>query len=272
MPSDRLRQIVISIWAVGAWSLSCPTALLAVDPSPAAVAVWIKGQIDNERLVVEFYDPAKPPKKYPGWTDFEFRVVYEYDYRFTLPPKRNQKVGAIEIRPKFSRIDVPVKNRTLLPNTLEGDTWYMAPLAKHELEHVSVGLHPRLVLLTRRLIEKIEVIEVPAVPIAEVTPEWIGQHVDEAVTVRKDAIQTLVTRINSKIDSVTKHGSLAYPDWDLFLEGLYLKENLDELKFPYLTEVLDLFESPNYKNARFAIPEPRDKALPLKSGKSVSMP
>lgn len=272
MPSDRLRQIVMSIWAVGTWCLSCPTALLAVDPSPTAVAAWIKGQIDNDRLVVEFYDPAKPPKKYPGWTDFEFRVVYEYDYRFTMPQKRKQKASSIEIRPKFNRIDVPVKNRTLLPNSLEGELWYVAPLAKHELEHVCVGLHPRLVLLTRHLIEKLEVIEVPVVPIAEVTPEWIGQHVDEAVTLRKDAIQMLVTRINSKIDSVTKHGSLPYPDWDLFLEGLYLKENLDELKFPYLPEVLDLIESPDYKNSRFSIPEPRDKALPLKSGNSISMP
>jgi hypothetical protein len=48
-----------------------------------------------------------------------------------------------------------------------------------------------------------------------------------------------------------------------------MKENLDEFKFPYLSEVLDLIESPDYKKARFAIPEPDDRERPSTSDKST---
>ncbi|MDB5344912.1 MAG: hypothetical protein JWP89_3289 [Schlesneria sp.] len=263
------RLIAGFLFAAASLCLSWPLPTQADEPSPAAVAAWIKTQIKDERLKVEFYDPLKPPKRFPGWTDFEFRVIYEYDYRFAMHTKKKQKIGVIEIRPKFTRVDMPVTNRTLLPNSLEGETWYQSALAKHELEHIRVGLHPRLVLLTRHLVEKIEVIEVPAASLSEVTREWIAKHVDEAVAIRKDAVQAFVTRINAKIDSVTRHGATPYPDLDLFLDSLYLKENLDEFKFPYLSEVLDLIESPDYKKARIAIPEPGDKSGPVKSGKST---
>ncbi len=269
MQPDCRRLIAGFLFAAVSLCLSSPRPTPADEPSQAAVAAWIKAQIKDERLKVEFYDPAKPPRRFPGWTDFEFRVIYEYNYRFAMHTKKKQKIGVIEIKPKFTRVDVPVTNRTLLPNSLAGETWYQAPLAKHELEHIRVGLHPRLVLLTRHLVEKIEVIEVPAESLSEVTREWVAKHVDEAVAIRKDAIQAFVTRINAKIDSVTRHGATPYPDWDLFLDGLYLKENLDEFKFPYLSEVLDLIESPDYKKARFAIPEPDDRERPSKSGKST---
>lgn len=278
MQYDRVVLIVASVWAFTSWCFCCPAHSVADESLKVDIAAWVKGQIENGQLVVEFYDPAKPPRKFPGWTDFEFRVVYRYDYEYTplpaTPPKKKlpQKKGTIEIRPSFTRIDVPVKSRTLLPNSLDAENWYLASLGKHELEHVFVGAHPRLAMLTRRLIERIQVIEVPDVPAAEITAEWIGHHVDEAVTTRKDAIQTLVTRINAKIDNVTQHGSQAFPDWEKFLEELYLKENLDELKFPYLPEVLDLIESPDYKNARLAIHGQREKALPGRVSKSVEKP
>jgi hypothetical protein len=262
MQPEYRRLIASFLCAVASLRLSWPLPTHADEPSPAAVAVWIKTQIKDERLKVEFYDPLKPPKKFPGWTDFEFRVIYEYEYRFAMHTKKKQKIGVIEIKPKFTRVDIPVTNRTLLPNSLAGETWYQAPLAKHELEHIRVGLHPRLVLLTRHLVEKIEVIEVPAESLT-------AKHVDEAVAIRKDAIQAFVTRIKAKIDSVTRHGATPYPDWDLFLDGLYMKENLDEFKFPYLSEVLDLIESPDYKKARFAIPEPDDRERPSTSDKST---
>ncbi|HEY4258855.1 MAG TPA: hypothetical protein VGM98_01790 [Schlesneria sp.] len=269
MQPDYRRLIAGFLYAAVSLSLFWPRPMHADEPSQAALSAWIKTQIKDERLKVEFYDPTKPPKRFPGWTDFEFRVIYEYDYRYAMHTKKKQKIGVVEIKPKFSRVDVPVTNRTLLPNSLEGETWYRAPLAKHELEHIRVGLHPRLVLLTRHLVEKIEVIEVPAASLAEVTRDWIAKHVDDAVSLRKDAIQAFVARINAKIDSVTRHGATPYPDWDAFLDSLYLKENLDEFKFPYLSEVLDLIESPDYKKARIAIPDPDDKSGPVKTGKSA---
>lgn len=246
--------------------------LHAAEPSQSAMANWVKKQMDDDRLTVEFYDPTKPPKRFPGWTDFEFRVLYRYDYQYAARGKRKDKPSVVEIKPKFTQVDIPVKNRTLLPNSLEGPTWFEKPLAKHELEHIKVGLHPRLTLLTRRLVEKLTVIEVPDATLVDVTPEWVAKRVDEAVDLRKDAIQTLVTKINAKIDQVTRHGSVSYPEWDAFLDSLYLKENLDEMKFPYLSEVLDIIESREYKMAQFAIPEPDEKALPAKKADAPKLP
>lgn len=239
----------------------CPCALClsaARADEKAVVEAWVKRQIADERLSVTFYDPAKPPKPFPGWTDFEFRLEYNYEYDYDVV--RKGKRQSVVISPKFTQIDVPTRNLVQLPNTINPDRWHESPLGQHELEHVRVGVHPRLKLLGRHLVRKITRLEEPggaAGSTFNVTPEMVANRIDRAITLRRDAIQNLVTRINQKIDKETRHGSAPFPELDQFLERLYLKECLDEYKFEFLPDVLDLIDSREYQRAKLELNDPR---------------
>ena len=228
----------------------------ADDPSTITVKAWVKEQIDNRRLKVEFYDPAKPPQPYPGWTEFEFRMEYRCDYQLEQPrKKRKGEFGnPTAILPTFTRIDVPITHRMQLPKGLESDRWYEAVLARHELDHVRVGLHPRLVMLGKHLVKKVARIPI-SVERKEVTKEWISDKINAEIAPRRDAFKALVMGINRKIDTLTNHGAIPLQNREEFLAGLYLKENLDDMKFPYLTEVLDLIETREYRQAQVQIRE-----------------
>ncbi len=260
------RRLVFAMLSSVAVLLNGGTALrlCADEPSAAAVGAWVKEQIADGRLTVEFYDPAKPPKPFPGWTDFEFRLEYRYDYQVEFPQpkskdKNKKKVvvrpGAAVIVPTYTKIDVPIKHRMLLPKYLESDRWYEKGLAKHELEHVRVGLHPRLVLLGKHLVKKLGRIEGMVDAPADANREWVEKRMTAELALRRDAIQALVAAINRKIDTVTNHGVVLLPNHDEFFANLYLKENLDEMKFAYLPEVLDLVGSRDYQQAKLVIRE-----------------
>lgn len=226
--------------------------LLAEEPTSADLAAWVKQQISDGRMSVKFSDTTNTPRRYPGWTDFEFRLEYQYEYHVDVSPKKAFKVPVI-VQPKFTKVKVPITHRILLPKRLEAEIWYDAPLGRHELDHVRVGTQPRLKMLSKHLLEKLTRIEATVDRPLEVTADWVKRHIDDAVAHRRDAIQALVGAINRKIDSDTQHGALPLPDRDEFFAGLFLKENLDEMKFPYLPEVLDLIGTREYQEARLQI-------------------
>jgi len=235
-------------------------------PSPAAIGAWVQSQVDDGRLTVNFYDRSKPPKQFPGWTDFEFRLEYTYDYQVELVSKTRRK-GSPQVAilvPTFKQIEVPIKHRIELPDHLKSDRWYEFPLPQHELDHVRVGLHPRLVLLGRQLVKSLNRIEVEGATPADLKYEWVEKQINDRMTLRRDAIQNLVASINRKLDADTNHGAVPLPNADEFMSRLYLKENLDEMKFPYLAEVLDLVRSAEYQQAQLVIREvpPRNPPLP----------
>lgn len=248
------RQIAAAVCSI-AWFVAAaafPQSLNADEPSSADIAAWVKRQVSDGRMSVTFADNSTPPRRFPGWTEFEFRLEYQYEYHVEFSRKKTARVPVV-VTPKFSKIEVPITHRILLPKRLEGENWYDAPLARHELDHVRVGTHPRLKMLGKHLLEKLTRIEATADRPVEVNSDWVKRHIDEAVSHRRDAIQALVGAINRKIDSETQHGGLPMPDRDDFFAGLFLKENLDEMKFPYLPEVVDLLGTRDYQQARVQV-------------------
>ena len=238
---------------------ACSPRLLAEEPASADLAAWVKQQVSDGRITVKFSDTTNTPRRFPGWTDFAFRLEYQYEYHVEVSRKKTVKVPVV-ITPRFSKIDVPITHKILLPKRMEAEDWYDAPLGRHELDHVRVGMQPRLKMLSKHLLEKLTRIEATVDRPLEVTADWVKRHIDDAVAHRRDAIQALVGSINRKIDSDTQHGALPLPDRDEFFASLFLKENLDEMKFPYLPEVLDLIGTRDYQEARLQIgPVPGDK-------------
>lgn len=258
------HQFAVVIFWLTLWvgSGACFSCLHAEEPTSAELAAWVKQLISDGQMTVRFSDTANPPRRFPGWTDFGFRLEYQYEYQVEVPRKKTFKVPVV-IAPKFSKIDVPVTHRILLPKRLESENWYDAQLGRHELDHVRVGMHPRLQMLSKHLLEKLTRIEGAVDRPVEVTADWVKRQIDEAVAHRRDAIQGLVGAINRKIDSDTQHGALPLPDREDFFAGLFLKENLDEMKFPYVPEVLDLIGTREYQHAHLRIgPTAGDKPAP----------
>lgn len=257
----RLSFIAVAVLAI--WGTCITTRGWADEPSEAAVARWVKEQLDDGRLTVEFYDPNKQPKPFPGWTDFDFRLEYRYEFKVEFPKnaKKNAPTTAT-IVPKFTKVELPVKNKILLPKFLESDRWYTRPLAKHELEHVRAGLHPRLTMLAQHLVKKVQRLEHRVDKPSVVNADWASDRINEAMAPRRDALKALVANINRKIDDDTRHGGIPYPNFEDFLDRLYLKENLDDMKFPFLAEVNDLLATPDYQKAKSVIREPAADAAP----------
>ena len=251
----RMGQRTIKLVMGLALCLSSTAAsVFAEEPPSAVIAAWVKGQMKDGRLTLEFYDRNKPPRPFPGWTEFDFRLEYRYDYLTEFPKSRKGELQVV-VLPQFTKIEVPVKHRMQLPNYLDTKLWYDSPLARHELEHVCVGLHPRLAMLGKHLVKKVARIEATVSSPDEVNAEWIAKKVDAEMVPRRDAIQTLIQKINQKIDDLTGHGNEALPNRNEFLSSIFLKENLDEMKFPYLPEVLDLINTREYQRAQLVIGE-----------------
>lgn len=258
--SDRTKRMSLFVVVLLLLEGTFGQFVLAQDLPSQNVAEWVNQLIKAEQLTVEYYDPAKPPKPFPGWTDFEFRLNYQYDYRMDWTQKKGGRVAVVVV-PKYLKLDVPIKHHIQLPQTLKAERWYEAGLARHELEHVRVGMHPRLEMLGKHLISKVQRIEGMVDRPDDVTLQWVKTRVDAEMAARRDAVLALVLGINQKIDKSTNHGATELADRETFFSELYLKESLDQMKFPYLGQVLDLIAKPDYQKARvqlqqFDRPEP----------------
>jgi hypothetical protein len=241
-------------------SLTSPLWLIAAGPpiSPATPAApsppeWIKPAFDRGLVTVEFYDPAKQPRDFPGWTVFDSDLNYQFDYEFRFREDR-QKKYVVTMLPKFSKVELAVRHRIQLPKHLDSPGVWEMWLAQHELEHVGIGAHRRASLLAEYLVRSIRRVERTANRPTDITRNWVQDAIREEIAPRREALDQLIKANNRSLDKLTGHGSRSLGDRDAFYGQLYLKENLDEMKFPYLAEVLELLDDRDYLAARWEGP------------------
>ena len=247
-------------------SLAVTRGLVAAEP-PAVPAppAWIKPAFDRGLVTVEYYDPAKDPHEFPGWTIFDSNLTYRFEYEFRLREDRSKK-QTVTLIPKFTKIDLVVRHRIQLPKHFESPRLWEMKLAQHELEHVGVGAHRRTVMLAEQLVRKVQRVERTVKKPGEVTRDWAQAAVGEELTPRREALDELIKANNRNLDKLTGHGARPLDDRDAFYGQMYLKENLDEMKFPYLAEVLELMEDRDYLAARWEGPAGKSDK-PAKTGK-----
>ena len=241
--------------------LLAPFGLSAAEPSAApAPPEWIKPVFDRGLTKLEFYDPIKKPQKLPGWTNYKFELNYRFTYEYKIHETNNKespkKRIVATIIPKFTMLELPVQHQILLPQRYDTPRVWDTPLAQHELEHVAISAHHRVALLAKHLVKKVHQFERTLDAPSQITDDWVKQEIDELITPRRKAIDALFASNNRQLDKLTGHGAKPLADRDAFFAQMYLKENLDEMKFPFLTEALDLLKERHYQNARWqASPE-----------------
>ena len=209
-------------------------------------------------VTVEFYDPEKQPREFPGWTIFDSDLTYQFEYEYKFREDRQQKY-VVTLSPKYSRVGLVVRHRIQLPLYLESPRLWEMRLAQHELEHVGVGAHRRAALLAEYLVRKVQRVERSANKPSDITQAWVQDAIREEIAPRREALDQLLKANNRSLDKLTGHGARSLDDREDFYARMYLKENLDEMKFPYLAEVLDLLDDRDYLAARWESPPKKNE-------------
>lgn len=243
-------------------SLTAQMRLSAADsPAVASPPAWIKPAFAQGLTKIEFYDPAKDPHEFPGWTVFDSDLKYQFDYEYQL--REDKKKYVVTLMPKFTKVELVVRHRIQLPLKYESSRVWESPLAQHELEHVGIGAHRRTVMLAQHLVRKVQRVERTVSKPNQITNDWAQDAIREEIAPRREALDELLKANNRNLDKLTGHGARPLADRDAFYAEMYLKENLDELKFPYLHEVLELLEDRDYLAARWG-PAPMKPGNPKK--------
>ena len=246
-----MMKPLISPVLIAVLSLAAPLRLTAADPPTAASPpAWIKPAFASGLTKIEFYDPAKDPHEFPGWTVFDSDLTYQFDYEYEFREDK-QKKYVVTLVPKFSKVELVVRHRIQLPQRYESSRVWESPLAQHELEHVGVGAHRRTVMLAQHLVRKVQRVERTVSKPSEITNDWAQDAIRDEIAPRREALDELLKANNRNLDKLTGHGARPLADRDAFYAEMYLKENLDEMKFPYLHEVLELLEDRDYLAARW---------------------
>jgi hypothetical protein len=186
-----------------------------------------------------------------------FHLIFKqtFEYSFTKSKRNGRwhvKLTATQVKPT-----VRLEHTIRLPVQYKSDHIWNDRLLRHEFDHVAVSLDPRPVLLIERLFQHLPAIERTLDPGQEPSDELHKKFFNEEFEKRGQAVIELVKQNNVLLDKVGKHGTVPVPRRAEFFGQLYLKENLAKSKFPYLEEVLDLLETPKYREAELRF-LPRD--------------
>ena len=225
------------------------TATIAYSDESLPDAVeWIRSAKDSKLLKVDFYAPDQRPNAYPGWTDFELTLEYKYNHRTRWNPTSGDQL-AVTILPTFTLVKPVVSHAIQLPDSIDASQWHDSTLGRHELDHVAIGSHPRLILLAKHLVKNLGKLNRTVDNRSDVTQKWTQDLITEEVTARRRAVQRVAMSNNDRLDELTRHGGNDLDRREEFFDRLFLKENLDAAKFPYLGDVLKLVESDEYLSA-----------------------
>lgn len=223
--------------------------------APIDLQKWVEKAEKSGSLTLDFYDPQKPPKPFPGWTDFDFRLTYRYEVKTDWKAAKNKSIQ-VNVRPTFTSIQPTVTHKVFLPRTIDRNDWYQTRLGSHELDHVAIGTHPRLLMLAKHVLNNTGSLSGTVNRASEITDKWVKDLVQGEANERQKAIYNLILKNNQQLDELTRHGGHVVPDRETYFQGLYLKENLDELKFPYLADTLKLLETAEYVSAKSIFEKP----------------
>ena len=210
---------------------------------------WIRTAEKTGQLTLDFYDPLKRKQAYPGWTDYRFSLEYQFEHQTRWKQNKGKSLS-VTIVPTFTTINSAVTHVVKLPQSIGRNTWHESFLGRHELDHVAIGSHPRIVMLSNTLLKNMGTLNRNVEKVSEVTREWIAETVRAEVNERTKAIQLLILTNNEKLDELTDHGGRGIREREAFFGELYLRENLDECKFPYLAESLKLLETAEDRDAK----------------------
>ena len=224
-----------------------------VESTSPELVQWIEAAKMSGRLEVEFYPANKRPKPFDGWTDFNLTMEYKYDHSIKWKGMKGQALD-VSIVPAFTSVKPLISHIIKLPESIDQEHWYTTELGRHELDHVAIGSHPRLMMLATHLVKNLGRLTRSADRVTDVSQKWAQEEINRAVDSRTQSIHALVVSNNERLDALTRHGVRKLAERREFFDRLFLKENLDESKFSFLGESMKLLDSKEYQEAKLQFP------------------
>ncbi|MBC7818703.1 MAG: hypothetical protein IAG10_17580 [Planctomycetaceae bacterium] len=265
----RCSSLAVAVWMLSVAQLPAQTepptanATLKTDtqqPIPRDdVPRELQRLIEDGKVEVVYDSDPEFVKASRGWADFHVQIRSSFKYDLTKSRKSgrwNVKIDITKLEPK-----IDLTHLIRLPSTFKSPDIWSSRVMRHEFDHVAVSLDPRAILLLRHLIEHLPAIERTLEPKEIPSTALLNKQVDAEVVKRRQAVVELMRQNNLRLDKVGAHGAQAIPNRAAFFAQLYTKENLAETKFPFIEQVLDLLETPEYQQAKlpFLARDPADR-------------
>ncbi len=264
-----MLRVVISVLLVLAISLSrsgkvfcqeagTPAAKKADSATREAIPAdsapdEIKRLIKDGKVEVVYDSDPEFVKAGRGWADFHIQLKHAFRYS----PTKIKNQGRWQVKLIITKLESQIELTHLirLPSSFKSPDVWSGRILRHEFDHVAISLDRRPLLLLKHLLEHMPSIERTLEANQQPSDELFGQWINEESDKRLTAIKELMRQNNVRLDKLSAHGINTVPERAAFFAKLYTKENLAELKFPFVEEVLSLLETPKYQHL-----EPR--ALP----------
>lgn len=243
-----LHREICRVLVVGASVVSVWSAADVAMGGPRDAPADLQRLIDAGNVKFEFYNPIKDPKKFAGHAKFHISVQTRFSFDFRIAKRNNTRY--VRIVPKIQQLKIKIQHTITLPKRLDVSNPWEDPLLHHEFDHVAISADPRIRMLIEHLARGIKVIEKPFPGRGTPKQSALQKIVIDEQTKRRDAVLELIRDRYRLLDKETVHGRKQIGDREIFFKILYTKPSLDEAKFPYLGQTLDLLRKPEYQQAR----------------------
>ncbi|HYW78612.1 MAG TPA: hypothetical protein VE890_03510 [Thermoguttaceae bacterium] len=220
-----------------------------VDPAAAAeIPSYYKQLIAQGNVEFEFYDPRVERRRYPGQALFLLYVDHRYQFRFDTIDHDGEQY--LKIRPGMQKVECRVDHTVRLPDQFDSDHRWNHWLVAHEFDHVAISSDPRPIKLVEHLLKRLRLIRRAVDPTHSIDVQFVDRIVNEEIVKRRDSVQRLIQSNYDLLDEVTGHGMRPIPNREAFFTSLYARANLEQMQFPYTTEVSSLLSDRTYRNAK----------------------
>lgn len=218
--------------------------LLAEELPPAPVD--IQSMIDAGQVKLEFYNPQTNPRRFPGETkyDYFFRHSFQADYE---PVRVEGRTTGVHVRLKNVNVTATHTHTMHLPENRRGAEIWNDTLTRHEFDHVSLSIDPRIESLLLAVFLAVDQILIPLPPGEEATAALVNKEIDKLLRARGQAVYAIVSYNNRRLDQITEHGTKPIPNRESFFQRLYTKPNLDDAGFAWTGDVLEFLKSESFQ-------------------------
>ncbi len=247
------RRTAIAAIAVLALALGVPRGSRAdpAFPEPADVDTARSALERDGHVSYVRYDPANAPQP-AGETRFVMELSYAYSYRADWEGRRGHR--QLWVTPRVSA-QVSWRHTVQLPRVSPDTAASFQRLLGHELDHVAISVDPRAGLLLLYLASDLGTLKCEVASDTGNAREIARRAVDGEMSRIKEAVSALIRANYARLDSLTRNGKEPLADRPAFFAGLYTRENLEALDFPWLARVEPLLDRPEYREARrYALP------------------
>ncbi len=168
-----------------------------------------------------------------------YNISVQYDLRYTQTPVRpsNAVFRKTSIQVKFTNPKVTLEHEIKMSTTYQPEKPWESRLLLHEMDHVAISTDPRLINMLKSLLQAPAKLTVELSANANQDATTINQAITDLQQARREAVQVIVQKYYERLDAQSNNGLDDIDQRNEFFMGLYSKQDLESLEFPYLKEI-----------------------------------